>query len=148
MFQLTRKKWPLKFMILIAILIFPLITAFRLLQGDFESLEAVLIWIIAGGGSMWLVGYVEAYLLENWAGWHGLPRWTKTLFPILMAAIFGVIAQSLLAFDVIASLPPAIGMLLLAAANWIFSQKAYISAKKEGYANAARTAAEDGISVA
>ncbi len=145
MFQF-RKTITLRIMIWMAILVFPFITAFRLLQGDwaFESLEAMIIWIIAGGGSMWLVGNVEAYLLENWAGWHSLPRWTKTLFPILLAAIFGIIAQSLLAFDVIASLPPAIGMALLAAINWLFSQKGYISAKKEGYAAAARIAAADG----
>lgn len=111
---------------------------------EFGSLEAVLIWVVAGGGAMWLVGYVEAYLLENWAGWHTFPRWVKTFFPILMAPLFGIIAQSLLAFDVISGISPAVSALLLAAVNWLFSQKGYINAKKEGYASAARIAAKDG----
>lgn len=140
MSQLFRKRVASRTMIWMAVLAFPFITAFRLLEEDwaFESLEAILIWIIAGGGSMWLVGHVEAYLLENWAGWHRLSRWVKTLFPILMAAVFGIIAQSLLAFDVIASVPPALGMALLAAINWLFSQKAYMGIKEGAYAEKAR----------
>lgn len=141
---LTRKRWGLKIMILISILILPFITAFRLLQGDFESLEAVLVWIISGGGAMFLVGYVEAYLLENWAGWHKLSRGIKTFFPIIMASLLGVIAQSLLAFDVLEGIPPAIGMLVLTMVNWIASQKAYRGIKEGDYAAAAKLAAEDG----
>ena len=143
MLMLNRKNWSAKILIL-SILILPFIAAFRLLQGDFDSLEAVLIWIISGGGAMFLVGYAEAFLLENWAGWHNLPRWVKTLFPIVLASLFGVTAQSLLAFDVVSGVPPAIGMLLLTIINWISSQKGYISAKNAGYAGAARAVADDG----
>ena len=144
MLQSFRKRIALRAMIWMALLVFPFITAFRLLQGDFESLEGLLVWIIGGGGAMVLVGYVEAYLLENWAGWHTFPRWVKTFFPILMASLFGIIAQSLLEFDVLSGISPAVGAILLTAVNWLFSQKGYISAKKEGYANAARIAANDG----
>ncbi len=138
MLQSFRKRIALRTMIWMALLVFPFITAFRLLQGDFESLEGLLVWIIGGGGAMILVGYVEAYLLENWAGWHTFPRWVKTFFPILMASLFGIIAQSLLAFDVLSGISPAVGAILLMAINWLFSQKGYISAKKEGYASAAQ----------
>ncbi len=141
--MLNRKNWSARILIL-SILILPFIAAFTLLQGDFDSLEAVLIWIISGGGAMMLVGYVEAFLLENWAGWHTFPRWVKTLFPIVMAALFGIIAQSLLAFDAIDGISPAVGAIILTGINWLFSQKGYISAKKADYAGAARLAAEDG----
>ncbi len=141
--MLNRKNWSARILIL-SILILPFIAAFTLLQGDFDSLEAVLIWIISGGGSMLLIGYAEAYLLENWAGWHKLGRGIKTFFPIIMAALLGVIAQSLLAFDVVSGIPPAVGMLLLTVINWISSQKGYISAKNAGYASAARIVADDG----
>ena len=143
MLMLNRKNWSARILIL-SILILPFIAAFKLLQGDFDSLEAVLIWIISGGGAMILVGYVEAFLLENWAGWHKFPRWVKTFFPIIMAALFGVIAQSLLAFEALDGISPTVGMLVLTMINWISSQKGYISAKKEGYASAARNAALDG----
>lgn len=144
MLQLIRMRMSLKLMILVSILVFPLLTAFRLLQGDFDSLEGLLIWIVSGGGAMILVGYVEAYLLENWAGWHGLSRWIKTLFPIVMAALFGIIAQSLLAFNVVEGVSPAVGAIILTLINWIFSQRGYISAKSAGYAGAARAVADDG----
>ncbi len=137
MLMLNRKNWSARILIL-SILILPFIVAFRLLQGDFESLEEVLVWIISGGGSMFLIGYVEAYLLENWAGWHKLSRGIKTFFPIIMAALLGVIAQSLLAFDVLEGVPPAIGMLLLTLVNWIASQKAYRGIKSGEYASAAK----------
>lgn len=111
---------------------------------EFDTLEGVLVWIIAGGGAMVLVGYVEAYLLENWAGWHNFPRWVKTLFPIVLGGLFGVIAQSLLAFDVLANVSPAVGMIVLWLINWISTQKAYRGIKDGEYAAAARLAAEDG----
>lgn len=113
-------------------------------MGEFESLEAVLVWITVGGGAMVIVGYVEAYLLENWAGWHGLSRWIKTLFPIVMAGALGIIAQSLLAFDLAGSVPPAVGTILLFAINWLSSQKAYKGIKEGAYGSAARLSAEDG----
>lgn len=140
--QLFRKSLPLKVILMLMILAFPFITAFKLLQGDFDSLEGLLIWIVSGGGAMILVGYVEAYLLENWAGWHKLSRAIKTLFPIVMAALFAIIAQSLLAFDVLENISPAVGTIILTMINWIFSQKAYRGIKKGGYADAAKLAAD------
>ncbi len=45
-------------------------------QGDipeFGTLEELIVWIAAGGGSMILAGLVVAFLLENFAWWHKLP---------------------------------------------------------------------------
>lgn len=111
---------------------------------EFDTLEGVLIWVIAGGGAMVLAGYVEAYLLENWAGWHNFPRWVKLLFPIVFGGLVGVIAQSLLEFDLLANVSPALGTILLWAINWLASQKAYSGIKDGAYGEAARFAADDG----
>lgn len=105
---------------------------------EFETLEGVLVWIVAGGGAMILAGYVEAYLLENWAGWHDIDRRIKLAFPIVLGLLLGVIAQALLNFDVLPDISPAVGSIVLWAINWLFSQKAYKGIKEGEYAASAR----------
>ena len=108
---------------------------------EFESLEGVLIWIFAGGGAVLLAGYVEAFLLENWGAWHGFPLWVKKSFPIIMAGVFGISAQLLVINELLVAVPPALSVVLLSALNWIFSQKGYISTKKNNYALATKNGA-------
>ena len=119
-------------LLLIASISILFIAAKFLQQGDFESLDAVLTWIIAGGGAMVLAGYVVAYLLENIAFWHNLPVTIKTIVPILLAAFFGAVAQSVLALDVLPSVPANVQALVLMLINWLFSQVAYSRLKGPG----------------
>ena len=112
--------------------------AFRPLLQEFDSLEAVLTWIVLGGGATALTGAVMAYLLENWAGWHPLPRWVKTLFPILMSGILGMMAQAVLGFELLTSVPPSIQAILLMLVNWFSSQRSYKGIKDSSYGTSAR----------
>ena len=112
--------------------------AFRFLQEQFDSLDAVLVWIVLGGGASALTGAVMAYLLENWPSWHTLPRWTKVLFPILMSGILGMAAQAALSFELLTGVPPAAQAILLWLVNWISSQRAYKGIKEGVYGASAR----------
>lgn len=115
-----------------------LLIAAQTAPGSFGSLEEVLIWVAVGGGAMALWGYIQAYLLENVPAWHGLPHWVKVLVPIVIAGVFGIAAEGLLALDLLAYVPPAVKAVLLAAINWIFSQRAYKGIKASAYAASAR----------
>ena len=112
--------------------------AFRFLQEQFDSLDAVLVWIVLGGGASALTGAVMAYLLENWPSWHTLPRWTKVLFPILMSGILGMAAQAALSFELLTGVPPAAQAILLWLVNWMASQRAYKGIKEGAYGVSAR----------
>jgi hypothetical protein len=105
---------------------------------DFVSLEALLIWIISGGGAMVLVGYVMAFLLENWPAWHNFPRWVKVLVPIALAAVFGFGANGVLALELLDYIPVPIQTLILMLINWLFGQFAYRGIKDGAYAASAR----------
>jgi hypothetical protein len=109
-----------------------------LIQGDFGSLEAVVIWVVTGGGAMWITGKVEAYLLENWPSWHTFPRWVKVLFPVVMAGVLGIAGQSILTLELIAYIPDGIEVTLLAIINWYFSQKGYQEISDTPYGDSAR----------
>lgn len=105
---------------------------------DFVSLEALLVWIISGGGAMMLVGYVKAYLLENWAAWHNFPRWIKVLVPIALASVFGFGAEAIIGLELLAYIPASIQALILILINWLFGQFAYKGIKDGAYAESAR----------
>jgi len=107
---------------------------------EFDSLEGVLVWVFAGGGAVLIAGYAEAFLLENWSAWHGFPTLVKKAFPIIMAGVFGIGAQLLVVSELLDAVPATISVVLLGALNWIFSQKAYISTKSNGYAAATKAA--------
>ncbi len=106
--------------------------AARALQ-EFGDLEAVLVWVAVGGGAMALVGYLMAYLLENVPAWGNLPRLVKVLFPIAIASLLGFLANSILALDLVAEIPASYQAFLLAAINWVFSQRALMGANKASY---------------
>jgi len=101
-------------------------------QDQFTDLDALLVWIISGGGAMVLAGYVVAYLLENIAFWHNLPVTVKVIVPIALAAAFGFLAQSVLALGLLPQIPANFQALILMAINWLFSQVAYSRIKGPG----------------
>ena len=132
---------PLIFLLLSLPLLFFIVAA--VLPADdvpasFASLSDLLIWIGTGGGAMVLAGYVNTFLLENWAKWHAFPRWVKITFPLLMAGLFGVLAQSFIALDIVTQLPEVISIVLLAAINWVAGQLAYKNIKDSSYGVSAR----------
>ena len=108
---------------------------------DFGSLAEVLIWVIEGGGAMILAGFIVAYLLENLAFWHNLPVFVKKITPVVMAALLGVGAQSVLLGDLLSYIPPVIQSMMLMLVAWLFSQIAYKGIKEGGYGESTRVAA-------
>jgi len=108
------------------------------ISADFTSLESLLVWVIAGGGSMILAGKCETYLLENWGKWHTMPYPVKVLFPIVMSGVLAVLAQSVLTLNLIESIPNGIEVVLLAALKWLSGQREYLSLKDTSYAHTAR----------
>lgn len=106
---------------------------------DFGSIEEIFVWIATGGGATILVGYVMAYILENWPKWHELPRFVKTMFPIVLAALVGILAKGVLVGGLLEYIPPGIQVLILMMINWLFGQLAYRSIKEGEYASSARS---------
>ena len=111
--------------------------AARALQ-EFGALEEVFVWIVVGGGAAILTGYVLAYLLENFAWWHSLPTWLKRLVPLVLAAVFGIVAQTVLDLGLIGLIPPEIQTFILMLVNWLFNQRAYAGIKDSTYAKNAK----------
>lgn len=107
-------------------------------MGEYESLTELLVWIVSGGGAMILAGYVVAYFLENLKFWHGLPREIKIVVPIILAALLGSFAESLLALELLTQIPPTIKSLILVLINWFAGQRAYKGIKDGIYAASAR----------
>ena len=105
--------------------------------GGFGSIEEFLIWIAVGGGSVFLAGAAVSLLLENWKAWHNFPRWVKVIVPVILAGIIGTLAQSLLALEVPALIPPAYGSLILVMLNWLSGQWQYMKVKDGAYAKTA-----------
>lgn len=105
---------------------------------DFGTLEEFFVWIGTGAGSMILAGLVMAYLLENFAWWHNLPRWVKLIAPIVLAAIFATLAQSVIVLDLLTFIPAPAQVLLLMMIMWLFSQIGYRSIKEGPYAASAK----------
>lgn len=125
------------------ILILIMIGAFLVIaaQGDipeFGTLEEFFVWVGTGAGSMVLAGLVMAYLLENITWWHDLPRWVKLIAPIILAGVFGVVAQSVITLELLTFIPPMAQVILLMLIAWLFSQLGYRSIKEGDYAASAR----------
>ena len=56
----------------------------QVLQENFDSLSAVLVWL-AGAGGMVLFGVIKARALENWVAWPNFPAWVKKSVPAIFA---------------------------------------------------------------
>ena len=106
--------------------------------GEFGTIEGFLIWITVGGGSVILAGAVVSLLLENWKVWHTWPRWVKVIVPIILAGVIGTFAQTLLALEAPALIPPAYASLILVMLNWLSGQWQYMRVKDGAYARSAK----------
>jgi hypothetical protein len=101
---------------------------------DPTSLTSVLLWVIAGPGVVYLVGRVMALILENVPAWHNLPGAVKFLFPVGLAAVFGVVANLLLAQpELIAAIEPWFKIVALSVVAWLGSQVQYLASKEVEY---------------
>jgi len=105
---------------------------------DFGTLEEFFVWVGTGAGAMVLTGLVMAYLLENFAWWHDLPRWVKLIAPIILSAVFATLAQSVIVLDLLTFIPAPAQIVLLMMIAWFFSQIGYRSIKEGNYAESAR----------
>ena len=140
----------MKFLMSLIRLFYKRITLFAIMVGvllvlaaqgdipDFGTLEEFFIWVGTGAGAMVLTGLVMAYLLENFAWWHDLPRWLKLIAPIVLAAIFGALAQSVIVLDLLTFIPAPAQVVILMLIAWLFSQIGYRSIKEGNYAESAR----------
>ena len=106
--------------------------------GEFGTVEEYLIWIAVGGGSVVLAGAVVCLLLENWKVWHNFPRWVKVIIPVILAGVIGTFAQTLLALEAPALIPPAYASLILVMLNWLSGQWQYMKVKDGAYAKTAK----------
>lgn len=101
---------------------------------DWLSLEAVLVWIVVGGGGVYVANYVFALLAENWAGWHNLSKIVKFILPMLTAVGLGFLAQFILAQpDVIGAVQPYWLLVVSILISYLGSQIGYMKAKASGY---------------
>ncbi|MHA2086439.1 MAG: hypothetical protein ACXABD_22060, partial [Candidatus Thorarchaeota archaeon] len=91
---------------------------------DWLSFEAVLLWVLVGGGGTYIANYVFALLAENWAGWHNLHKAVKFVLPMLTAVGLGFLAQFILAQpDVIGVVQPYWLLVVSILISYLGSQK-------------------------
>ena len=111
------------------------------LQENFDSLNAVLVWI-AGAGGMVLFGVIKARVLENWVAWHNFPAWIKKYTPVVIAGLFSLLANLAMDFELAGYLPEYIASILLFGINYLAGQKEYEKIKDSSYGESARAEAE------
>ncbi len=138
---MTKKMLKLRLVTLVIALISVLFIIAAQDPPEFGTLEEVIVWMIEGGGSMVLAGYIIAYVLENIQAWHNLPVVVKKLVPWALAGIIGFIGRTVLVADLLAYIPPIIQSVLLMLIGWLFSQIAYKGVKEGSYGESTRGAA-------
>lgn len=114
----------------------------QVLQENFDSLSAVLVWI-AGVGGMVLFGVIKARVLENWVAWHNFPAWVKKYTPALVAGLFALLANLALDFGLAGYIPEYVASILLFGINYLAGQKTYESIKDSTYGASARLEANN-----
>lgn len=108
---------------------------------EFQVFAELLMWIATGGGAAIIVGRAVSLILEDTAFWHQLSPWVKKYTVRFLALVFGVVAEALLEVDlstVFGQFAPVVGMIILAAWNWLASQTQYLAIKETRYAEKAR----------
>jgi len=113
----------------------------QVLQENFDSLSAVLVWV-AGAGGMVLFGVIKARVLENWVAWHNFPVWIKKSAPMLVAGIFAMIANLSLDFGIIGYIPDAVATFLLFGINYLAGSVTHQNIKDSTFGASARATAE------
>jgi hypothetical protein len=100
---------------------------------DFTDFPAVLVWL-TGVGAPFVVGYAMSWILENWEFWHTLPPRVKFAAPMVLSVLLSIGARYLLQeVDVIGAISPYWTMIVSAILIWLGSQRAYLTAHKQGY---------------
>ena len=109
---------------------------------DWLSFEAVLVWILVGGGGVYVANYVFALIAENFAGWHNLSKVVKFILPMLTAVGLGFAAQYILSQpSVIDFVQPYWLLVISILISYLGSQIGYMKAKTSGYGRKAIEAA-------
>lgn len=134
----------------VPLLLFGAVAFAPLPQGEipeFGSLTELLLWV-AGAGGLYVAGKATSYIAENWTGWHTLPYWVKVVFPIFLAGVLGIIAESLLSLNLVQLVPAPLVMAILGALNYYGTQRGYFEIKAQGAggygATARKLAIEEG----
>lgn len=100
---------------------------------DYTQLTQVLLWI-AGIGAPVIVGYVLAWVVENWKAWSTFPKEVKFLVPMIVSILLSIGAKYLLNFpDIVAQISPYFTMVMTAVLTYLSTQKAYLTAMSKGY---------------
>ncbi len=106
---------------------------------DWTDFEAVAGWLAFGGGAPIVIAYALALLVENFPGWHDLPRGVKFILPMLASVLLSIGANYLLDFpSVIAEINPIWFVIVSAVLAWLGSQAGYMKTKAVGYARSAK----------
>lgn len=109
---------------------------------DWLSLEAVLLWIVVGGGGVYITNYVFSLIAENVTQWHNLPKIVKFILPMLTAVGLGFAAQYILAQpELIDVIQPTWLLVISILIGYLGSQLGYMKAKTSGYGRKAIEAA-------
>ena len=104
------------------------------MQVDWTVLTSVLAWTVAGG-SVFLVNYALAWLVENFEFWHKIPKNGKLIMSLVLSILIGGGAYYLLSLpDVITVIQPYWALIITIVLAWLGSQYAYMKAKNSGYA--------------
>jgi hypothetical protein len=106
------------------------LVAFRLFQpANPEDLTAILTWLAAGPGAVWVAGRALSFLLEQIPAWgtaiSGQLRWwiVLVLSGGLMFGAYTLLQQS----EVVLQLSPIYQMLFMLVAAWLGSQQQFVT---------------------
>lgn len=100
---------------------------------DWTNLNEVLLWIVAGGGSI-IVAAFFSWLAENFEFWHKIPKNVKLILSLVLSIAIGAGAYYLLSMpELITIIQPIYALVVLIILTWLGSQAAYMFAKAKSY---------------
>ena len=109
----------------------------QVLQENFDSLSAVLVWV-AGAGGMILFGVIKARVLENWVAWHNFPVWVKKSAPLVIAGLFATLANLFLDMGVVSLIPESVATFILFGINYLAGSLTHQNIKDSTVGESAR----------
>ena len=112
---------------------------------DWTDFEAVAGWLAFGGGAPIVIAYALSLLVENFPGWHDLPRGVKFILPMLASVGLSIGANYLLGYPAVIAEISAIWFVVISAVlAWLGSQAGYMKAKAASYARSAKELSSSG----
>ncbi len=128
--------WRITFIVLVSLLLMGFVFQEA---PDWTDFEAVVGWLAFGGGAPIVVAYALSLIVENFPGWHDLPRGLKFIIPMLASVLLSIGANYLLGYpEIIAGVSPIWFIVISAFLAWLGSQFAYMKARASNYAISAR----------